>query len=271
MRANLDALGARLAAKPARLAPPIPAGFPRDGIDRNFFDMFLGDWARYREIWDFLSELVTEIRDAAAAAPSSPGRLSPDAGKALAVLAKFAIAETQNGVYQTVTCEADWPRDLGTYFAQMRKFRKTYPYGPGAMAAAPTECTFRSFTPPEPLVNLKRKGYPTGLVIQAEGDGNTQYDGGPAMAGRLRDNLISVRDDGSHGLYARNECVTKKVDDYLIDGLLPSSRSICPGAPRADVPADKAPSARKRSATAGKSLETQAREAVTAHTPPWRH
>jgi hypothetical protein len=182
-------------------------------------------------------------------------------------MAKWAIAETANGVYQTVTCEADWPRDLTTYYTQMRLFRVKYPYGPGAMAAMPTECTFRSFTPPEKLVKLRRAGYPTGLVIQAERDGNTQYDGGPAMASRLRDNLISVSDDGSHGLYGQNACVTKRVDDYLLDGVLPPSRSVCAGAPRPNIPADD--KARPAKSPAKKSLEARTRTLIADHTPIW--
>ena len=262
MRASLDTLGARLAAKPVSLTPPIPLGFPKK-IGRDFFDLFLGEAARDRGSWDMITELVNQIR--AAAGLGQPARvLSADASKALTELGRWAITETTNGVYQAVTCEADWPRRLGLYYAQMRLFSEKYPWGPGAMAAAPTECTFRSFTPPERPVKLQRKGYPTGLVIQAEGDGNTQYEGGPAMAARLGDNLITVRDDGTHGLYGRNDCVTKKVDDYLINGVLPSSRSECPGRPRADVPPDTAAGSGRRSLTRGGSLESRARALVAA-------
>jgi TAP-like protein len=108
----------------------------------------------------------------------------------------------------------------------------------GAMSAAPAACTFRSFTPPERPVNLQRNGYPTGLVLQAEFDPATKYEGGAAMARKLRDHLITVVDDGSHGVYVRNDCVTRQVDDYLIRGTLPSKTSTCAGAPRPDVPAD---------------------------------
>jgi PAB1-binding protein PBP1 len=58
-------------------------------------------------------------------------------------------------------------------------------------------------------------------VIQADGDPATQYDGGPAMAAALGDQLISVRDSGEHGQYGNNPCVTEKIDDYLINGVLP--------------------------------------------------
>nr|WP_042197724.1 alpha/beta hydrolase [Kibdelosporangium sp. MJ126-NF4]CEL23137.1 putative hydrolase [Kibdelosporangium sp. MJ126-NF4]CTQ90275.1 probable exported protease [EC:3.4.-.-] [Kibdelosporangium sp. MJ126-NF4] len=142
----------------------------------------------------------------------------------------------------------------------MRLFREKYPYGRGASAAEPTECTFRSFTPPERPVDLKRKGYPTGLVIQAEFDPATQYDGGPAMAAKLNDNLISIRDEGSHGQYGRNSCATGKINDYLIHGVLPGSRTVCSGAPRPDVPADSA--AGRPAPQSAQSLQERAAELI---------
>jgi pimeloyl-ACP methyl ester carboxylesterase len=207
----------------------------RFSLDQQQFDAILGEGARFRDLWDVMGMIVKAVR-AKLEAPSTS--LSPDQSQALHLLAKLAVEETTSGVFQTVTCEVDWPRDLGSYYVRMRLFAKKYPYGQGAISAAPTECTFRSFTPPEKPVHLKRDGYPAGLVIQADGDSNTHYDGGPAMANALHNNLISVRDAGNHGLYGVNECVTKLVDDYLIDGALPASRSECAGVPRPNVPED---------------------------------
>jgi hypothetical protein len=56
------------------------------------------------------------------------------------------------------------------------------------------------------------------------------------MATRLGDNLITVLDEGKHGLYGSgNACVDAAVDRYLIDGILPPSSSTCKGDPRPDV------------------------------------
>jgi hypothetical protein len=154
------------------------------------------------------------------------GRLLVDAGK----------AELRSGVFETVTCEADWPADVETYYEDMRVFRERYPYGFGVVRAAPMTCTFRSFTPAEPVVRLKREGYPVGVVVQAEGDTQTQYESGPAMARQLNDNLITVLDEGRHGLYGGgNACVDKKINNYLIEGVLPPSSSTCAGDPRPSV------------------------------------
>jgi hypothetical protein len=145
----------------------------------------------------------------------------------------------------------------------MKIFREKYPYGEGAMSAAPTACTFRSFTPPERPVDIQRRGNPPGLVLQAEFDPATKYEGGPAMAKKLRNHLITAVDDGSHGLYIANPCVTAQVDDYLIHGTLPPKESTCAGAPRPEVPVDGQPA---RSDKPAGSLAEQL-EALTTRYP----
>ncbi|WNV83450.1 alpha/beta hydrolase [Umezawaea sp. Da 62-37] len=199
---------------------------PVGGHTRTEFDAAVGVGARYRPLWTELGRIVGGLTT------------GTDPKAAVEQSARFAAAaagELQSGVFDTVTCEADWPRDLETYYEDMRVFRDRYPYGLGVLRAAPTACTFRSFTPPGPMVQLKRDGYPVGLVVQAEGDSQTQYEGGPAMASRLGDNLITVLDEGKHGLYASgNACVDAAVDHYLVDGVLPASSSTCPGDPRPD-------------------------------------
>ncbi|ONI81572.1 alpha/beta hydrolase [Actinosynnema sp. ALI-1.44] len=248
--AALDAIGKQLAAKP--IPWPDTPDFPQ--IDRNVFDQVVGFWATPRPNWALLAELVGKIKE------SVGGTLPPDTGKGLHALNKALNPETFNEIFPTVTCEADWPADLNVYYEQMRLFRERYPYGRGANAAEPTECTFRSFTPPERLVDLKRKGYPTGLVIQAEFDPATQYDGGPAMASKLNDNLVSIADEGSHGQYGNNPCATEKINDYLINGVLPGSRTTCAGAPRPDVPADG--DAGRPAPRSDRSFEERANEMV---------
>ncbi|MCZ4602836.1 alpha/beta fold hydrolase [Streptomyces sp. Lzd4kr] len=239
-------------------------------IDRPLFDNLLGGMTGPRPTWDTVAVLVGRIRDAVST--STP--LSADAGKALARMKRIADeqmygarAEDEkrlaNGVFETVTCEADWPRDPETYNREMRRFRTTYHYGLGALAAAPSECTYRTFTPPEKLVHLERKGYRAGLVIQADYDPSTQYRGGPAMARQLRDHLVTVTDEGTHGQYGFNPCATKLTDAYLVDGRLPDGQhSLCAGAPRPDVPADGAPRSQVGSPGGGMSLDGRAKHLI---------
>jgi pimeloyl-ACP methyl ester carboxylesterase len=200
--------------------------------DRSSFDGAMGVGARYRPLWSDLAAVVTKLR-------SGEKPENAEGAKAGQVLAKTGLQELRSGVFDTVTCESDWPTDLHVYYEDMRTFRERYPYGFGIVRAAPMTCTFRSFTPPEPPVRIGRAGYPVGVVVQAEGDTQTQYASGPAMAARLGHNLITVADEGKHGIYnGGNKCVDAKVDRYLIDGALPGSSAECTGDPRPDVPKD---------------------------------
>ncbi|MFC9690473.1 alpha/beta fold hydrolase [Kribbella sp. NPDC056951] len=261
--ATLNLVRARLAVRPVPW--PIPgAGTPVDGV---FFDIILGG-SGYRPMWDLAAELIGLIRDAANA-PEGKRKLSEDAGKALKIV-YGEIKETYNGVFPAVSCEAVWSKDPKGYAEQMRIFREKYPYGPGAMQAGPTNCTYAKWTPQEKLVDLKRKGYPVGLVIGAEYDPATQYDGSPAMASALNNQLISVKDEGSHGQYGGNACATQKIDDYLINGILPGSRTTCDGAPRPDLPADGTAGASAAKRPTG-SLADRAAEAVAQGKSAWRH
>lgn len=225
---HLGATGAEVLASVEKAAAALAVN-PVGGHTRTAFDAAVGVGARYRPLWSDLGKIVGKLTVAPA-----PG--VADAAKAGELLAKSARSDLQPGVFDTVTCESDWPSDLETYYEEMRVFRDRYPYGFGVVRAAPTTCTFRSFTPPEPPVRLTRDGYPIGVVVQADGDTQTQYESGPAMAARLGDNLITVLDDGNHGLYGTgNACVDGAVNRYLIEGLLPPSSSTCPGEARPDV------------------------------------
>ncbi|MCS7479217.1 alpha/beta hydrolase [Umezawaea endophytica] len=239
--ATTEALAARLATRSVPLTLERPENWPTywpRAFDRTVLDQFLARATQPRSVWDVTAEVVAEVRRAAEEGTA----VSADASTAVGLVQEQGIVKVDDGVYDTVTCEADWPTDLATYHRDMRTFRERYPYsdgnGSGVIGAAPDNCTFRSFTPPEKLVPLRRDGYPTGLVIQADGDPATQYDSGPAMAAKLGNQLISVRDSGVHGHYGTNRCVTEKVDDYLIHGVLPPSRSECADEPRPAVPAD---------------------------------
>ncbi|WP_173142304.1 alpha/beta fold hydrolase [Kibdelosporangium persicum] len=252
--ATSEALAAKLAVTP--IEDPT---FGR--VDRTIYDLILGANARYRPLWDALAELVVTFKAAVESklAAGSPELI--DALKAAKVLYDMAIPPTVDGVFTTVTCEAPWPKDLNTYYSDMRVFREKYPYGFGVLRVAPWNCTFSEFKRPDKLTDLRRTGYPTGLVIQAEADPQTHYDGGPALAAKLNDHLVSVPDDGTHGLYISNACSQAIIDNYLINGVLPGTRVVCPGDPRPNVPADTEATAGRPLGT-GESLESTVRDFV---------
>ncbi|PRX97995.1 alpha/beta fold hydrolase [Allonocardiopsis opalescens] len=211
---------------------------PVDGMDRTAFDGFVGRQARWQAEWDLFAETLAGLR-------SPSARDAADAAEAVLLAEAAEPQPWSRATFTAVMCEADWPAGLGGYYREMREYRTEHPYGMGVMAVAPDPCTFRSFTPPEPPVELRRDGHPRGLVIQAEYDSQTVYAGGPAMARELGAGLVTIADDGGHAFYAvRGEgygCVDAHVNRYLVDGVLPRGGAVCPGLPAPDVPSDDEP------------------------------
>ncbi|MFC8870500.1 alpha/beta fold hydrolase [Streptomyces sp. NPDC057148] len=201
---------------------------------RTLFDGAMGSRSADRARWDELGRLVAESRTGDADAVArwlSDERVWPPAE---------TEGTTRCAVLDAVTLEKDWPSDLETYFADMRRFRERYPYGYGMMRAQPWVGAFRSFTPPESPVRPAGEGLAPGLVVHADGDPTDHYEGGAAMAARLGYRLITVADSGQHEIYALNgnPVVDALVDAYLVDGVLPEDTVCTSTVGRPDVPAD---------------------------------
>lgn len=214
--ANVEAVAAQLAVTPV------------NGLGRTAFDGAMG-MASARPRWTELADLVRGLQSGA---PTPAAKLAAENAEPRAAL--------RPGTLETVTCEGldGWPTDLDAYYRDMRTFRDHYPYGYGVSRAQPWVCAFRNFDAPARLPQVRRTGFAPGVVVQAEGDPLTHYDGGPAMARRLRDPLITVADDGSNEVFGvrGNTCVDRHVTRYLVDGVLPPARVTCAGTPRPDVP-----------------------------------
>ncbi|GLZ34629.1 tripeptidyl aminopeptidase [Lentzea sp. NBRC 105346] len=190
--------------------------------DQSGFDNAIGPATRYRNTWASFARHVQQLK-VGSADPAQTHAMT-------AALAKMDIEPTSPGTYYAVTCEWDWSTDVQSYYADMRRYRDNHPYGGTVEYGAPQNCTFRSFERPELIPPITRK-YPTGLVINSDGDIQTPYANGQAMAEHLREPLISVSNSGIHGHYALrgNACVDKLVNKYLVSGVLPASRTTCPG------------------------------------------
>lgn len=211
-------------------------------IDRTLYDTLISELTRDRSLWTTTAVIMRVLFIVAEGEAAADSAQAAEVGRALTILQEQErIVLTPAGLHSNVLCEAEWPSDLETYYADMRVYRERYPYGFGVMVAAPTMCTFRSFDAPEPVVELKRD-YPAGLVVQGELDAQTPGEGGVAMAKTLDQPLVMVTDEGRHGQYLDNTCVQDIVDRYLVDGDLPADRTTCAGLPRPNVPADSAAS-----------------------------
>ncbi|GGM81005.1 peptidase [Lentzea pudingi] len=87
-----------------------------------------------------------------------------------------------------------------------------------------------------PDVNLKRpngKGVDSALMVQSVRDPATPLAGAQrAHAKFANSRLLTVRDEGDHGIYGfGNGCVNDVVERYLVDGVVPAKDLSCPGIP----------------------------------------
>ena len=137
------------------------------------------------------------------------------------------------GVYSAVTCDWPWPKadDAGyrVYQDNMNYWDKTFPYGGTVSAVGPSACTFSKTEADLPKIT-SRAGYPQGLVVNADGDTQTPLSTAQEMAKTLDFDLITVTDDGTHGLsFHGNTCVDNAVTNYFLTGKLPGDIT-CPTA-----------------------------------------
>ncbi|MCO1576042.1 alpha/beta hydrolase [Crossiella sp. SN42] len=201
---------------------------------RTLLDCALGSRSADRARWTELGLLVADLRTGDRALAEkwlADERIWPPSE---------TEGETRCGVLDAVIMEKPWPSDLETYFADMREYREKYPYANGVMRAQPFSGAPSSFTPPESPVELRREGYPAGLVVHADGDPIDHYPGGAALAKRLGHRLITIEDSGQHEIYAfrGNAAVDELVEKYLLDGELPAADTVCASTvPRPNVPA----------------------------------
>ncbi|MFL1379261.1 alpha/beta hydrolase [Nocardiopsis protaetiae] len=255
--ATFDATGARLEDAPRDDVP----GLPEDKLfTAGDFDFYVGMAARNQSVWDLVSiDLWYFVNDVPFPAVELPE--PPD----------LEVEISNDSLLLAVSCEVEWPSRLSGYYADMRRAREYSPYGVGAFWDAPQPCTFASQDPVAPLVELERDGYAPGLVIAAEFDANTVYEGGPLMADRLGNALVTVTDEGGHGFYGipGHDCVTAAVDAYLVDGADPRDAT-CAGLPRPeDVPRDalSAETAREEAGEVLAEVMSEREDPLPVHRP----
>lgn len=212
----------RLREEPRDDVPGLPEGV---SYDHNLFAYDAGYMAADQSTWDLAA---WTLRPFVLDQPFEP--LEPF--EAVEDEPDHSSSDLQNAVL----CEAGpWPRRLAERYADMRETREEHPYGIGALWDTPHPCAFGSSEPKEPLVDLERDGYPAGLVLSSEYDAQTPYATGAPMAERLDHVLVTVTDEGRHGVFGR-PCVTELVEDYLVDGVLPDGDVECAGVPAPDSP-----------------------------------
>ncbi|MGC9538808.1 alpha/beta hydrolase [Streptomyces sp. UG1] len=156
----------------------------------------------------------------------------------LAAPVKEAAAEEENtnAVYTAVECnDAPWPTDWAVWDRDNTRLARVAPFETWDNAWMNLPCAFWQMPRQRPLdVRTAPGELPPTLILAAERDAATPYDGALEMHRRLAGSvLVTERDAGTHGIaYGPNRCVNGHVDAYLLEGRLPARYASCEGHPQ---------------------------------------
>ncbi|MDQ0993649.1 alpha/beta hydrolase [Streptomyces sp. V3I7] len=176
-------------------------------------------------------------------------------------------AEAENGsaVYSAVECnDAPWPTDWKVWDRDNTRLARVAPFETWDNVWMNLPCAYWPAPRQQPVDVRTGPGElaPT-LILAAERDAATPYDGALEMNRRLADSvLVTERDSGTHGVAGGpNKCVNAYLDAYLLEGRLPARRAACAGHPE--------PKPEHQPAAAGDTAGTQAvRDALKGKAEP---
>ncbi|MPY63522.1 alpha/beta hydrolase [Streptomyces spongiae] len=132
-----------------------------------------------------------------------------------------AASENGTAVYTAVECaDAKWPTSWKTWDRDNTRLHKDYPFMTWANAWLNLPCATWKSKQHTPVEVKTKKGLPPVLIVQAERDAATPYEGGVALHKRFKGSrLITEKDAGSHGVTGlTNPCINERVDTYLLTG-----------------------------------------------------
>lgn len=154
-----------------------------------------------------------------------------------AALAPTGLRRTFSGdadssVFLAVTCQdTPWTMTREQLAAASAEAGRQYPLIGWSTIDQPCAFWDRSAGARAP-VPTGRSASPV-LIVASEHDPATPIEGAQAAAaGFAGARLLTVTDEGDHGLYAAgNTCVDSAVDDFLLKGTLPAEAATCAGTP----------------------------------------
>jgi pimeloyl-ACP methyl ester carboxylesterase len=142
-----------------------------------------------------------------------------------------AEAENSNAVYTAVECnDAAWPTDFKVWDRDNTRLARVAPFETWDNAWMNLPCAYWPTSRQQPLdVRTGPGELPTTLILAAERDAATPYDGALEMQRRLSGSvLVTERDAGTHGIAGGpNKCVNGYLDAYLLEGRTPEQRASC--------------------------------------------
>lgn len=139
-------------------------------------------------------------------------------------------SENSNAVYTAVECaDAKWPTSWRTWDRDNTRLHRDYPFMTWANAWMNLPCATWSSKQHTPVNVKSGRGLPPVLIVQAERDAATPFEGAVELHKRLKGSrLIVEKDAGSHGVTGLvNPCVNQRVDAYLLNGTVDSANVTC--------------------------------------------
>ncbi|MGW7368172.1 alpha/beta hydrolase, partial [Streptomyces sp. NPDC054841] len=141
-----------------------------------------------------------------------------------------AAAENGTAVYTAVECtDAPWPTDWETWDRDNSRLHARYPFFTWSNAWLNLPCATWPTKRQQPLEIRTGKGLPPVLLVQAERDAATPYEGARELHKRLKGSrLVTEKNAGSHGITGLvSPCINGKVEAYLVSGTLDSRDTAC--------------------------------------------
>jgi pimeloyl-ACP methyl ester carboxylesterase len=182
---------------------------------------------------EYATELVVELKKAAAGRPASAKKLaavtgSARTGTAGAAEAAEVPADNSTASFWAVVCgdnSAPWSRDPESYRRDAIEDKGRYPlFGDFASSIKPCAFWDKSVERATKVNNKVRS-----LVVQNEWDSQTPLPSGQALHADLKGSrMVTVLGGEGHGVYpSGNACTDGTVTKYLLTGKLPAKDVTC--------------------------------------------
>ncbi|MGW0061814.1 alpha/beta hydrolase [Streptosporangium sandarakinum] len=135
-----------------------------------------------------------------------------------------AAAENSYAVYLAVQCrDAPWPRDWGAWRRDMTRMHSRAPFLTWSNAWYNAPCAFWPQRGGTPVRLRDDPRLPPIMLIQAERDAATPYDGALRLRRLFTASRLVSATSGNHGVaFDGNACVDRRLFAYLRDGTLPA-------------------------------------------------
>lgn len=139
--------------------------------------------------------------------------------------------ENTNAVYTAVECnDAAWPTDFKIWNRDNSRLARIAPFETWDNAWMNLPCAYWPAPRQRPVdVRTDEGELPPTLILQAERDAATPYEGAEELNRRLQGSvLVTEREAGTHGIAGGpNQCVNGYLEAYLLEGRLPVRRAAC--------------------------------------------